>query len=129
MIFRKQFGPFSSSSATKVSDSGHNDNRIAATDDAVVTKYSVGKKGSLKVNTTTTTTYVDPGAFDLVGQLLDVQGGVTAGALSFAAAAQEKNAKLAETKITDGANLNQKTALVALAVMAALGAFLLILKK
>ena len=71
---------------------------------------------------------MDPGAFDLVGKLITAQSGITSGALDFASAAQEKNALLAETKITDGANLNQKTTLVALAVLAALAVVFLLIR-
>ena len=128
---QKQFGPFSSDSRTKVSSNTTN-RPVAGSDDAFVytPNISVGKKGSATFNNdfVTNTTYVDPGAFDLVGQLITAQSGLTSGALDFAAQAQADNAKLAETKVTDGANLNQKTTLVALAVLGAL-AFLFMLLR
>ena len=129
---RKQFfAP--SSSKTRVTNIS-TDARIAASDRSSVLQHniSVGKKGSLVyepvTNNTTTTNYVDPGAFDLVGKLITAQSGITSGALDFASAAQEKNALLAETKNTDGANLNQKTTLVALAVLAALAVVFLLIR-
>lgn len=118
-------GVTSSDSTSKVRVS--NSQSATSGDDSPITRINVGKHGNLEIANTTSNTYVDPGAFTLVGKLIDAQSGITLGSLDFAAAAQEQNAKLAETKVTDGANLNQKTTLVALAVLGALAlAFLMI---
>ena len=121
-----------SDSTTKVSDS-HDDNRIGASDSAFVfaPKLSVGKKGkgTFNYSYTPVTTVTDGGAFDLVGQLITRQSAITADSLDLARASQESQAELATTKLTEGANLNQKTTLVALAVLGALAMLFLLLRK
>jgi hypothetical protein len=88
------------------------------------TYLRTGKGGDIEYVITNNIT--DGGLFSagsaLLGKALDSQ-------FSLAEDAQDSNAHLAETKITDGANLTNKTAMIAIAVVGMLVAVFFYLKK
>ncbi len=109
----------------------YSDSRLAAADNAQIQDIRAGGRDSRLVAATApytvvgqgnTVTFTDGGAFDLIGRIVGIQSGalnhVSAAGLGALSSANEQLSALAETKVTDGANLNQKTAMTALGVLA-----------
>jgi|SRR6185369_8395129 hypothetical protein len=132
------FGPFSSESRTS-SRVNQYDQRVTATDHGVASQSRVGgqrNRAAQAVNGIAiegegnTVNLTDGGAFataaDLVKESLAVTAAATRAGLEQVAETTDQLAGLSETKLTDGANLNQKTTVVAVIAFAviALAAFL-----
>ena len=123
-------GAFNSESRTSNRFS-YSDSRLAASDNAQIQDIRAGGRNSRIAAATSPysvagtgnqVTFTDGGAFDLVGRIVGVQthalGESAAAGLGAIQAANEQLASLAETKVTDGANLLNKTTMVALVVLA-----------
>lgn len=133
-------GPFSNDSQTSTrvnyqnapigaSDQGVAiSNRIAGENNRAVQQSGTGNIGLIGTGHTLTINTTDFGAIalasDLLGRALDSQANLSAQALGVAGLATDQLAYLSETKVTDGANLTQKTVFVALAVLAVMFLFL-----
>ena len=130
-------GAFGIDSETK-STVNQYDQRVTATDHGVAAQPRVGGSGNtaaLAVNGIAvngkgnTVNVTDGGAFaaaaGLVTDVLKVQSAAQAAsqaaALGAISAANEQISQLSETKLTDGANLNQKTTIVGLVVFGVIG--------
>ena len=137
------FGPFSSESRNS-SRVTQIDRRIAASDNAFVSAPNVagGGKGSrtnaaiggiLVAGNSNTLTISDQGAIDksfaLAGAALSAQANLSAAAVGVAGAADARLAQVAETRLTDGGNLQQRTIVIGLAIVAALVAVVFWLRK
>jgi hypothetical protein len=125
------FGGLGNSQSDTSNRFSYSDSRLAASDNARIQDIRAGGKNSrilaatapyTVVGTGNTVTFTDGGAFDLIGRIVGIQSGalshVSAAGLEAIAGANDQLAALAETKVTDGANLNQKTSMTALAVLA-----------
>lgn len=125
------------------------DNRVAVTDQAsalVVRSIGSGKKSKTNVSLpgsiqlvgvgatlnqdiTQTDFGAIQGATQLAGFALENQANLASAAIGAAASSDARLAELSTTKVTDGANLNQKTTVVAIAVLGAFAVLFLILRK
>lgn len=133
------WGPFSSDSQTK-STVNQYDQRVTATDQGVAAQPRVGGERNRAVQAINglaiaqegignIVNLTDGGAFETAaGLVTDIlrsqthaQAVAQGAALNAIGEANEQLAALSETKVTDGANLNQKTTLVALVVFGVIG--------
>jgi len=140
-------GPFSSDSDTR-SSVRVSDSRTAASDQAAILQNRASGEGSRQAvsqatgavsvvggrgDITITSTSTDYGAIEtasnLLGRVLDSQANVALEAIGAAGLAQGQLAGLAETKVTDGANLNQKTTIVFVVAAAVVAVLFLLLKR
>lgn len=125
---------FGSSNKTRTTVS-NTDNSIAQSDGSQATQIhlNVGKKGRLEYTPVTNITQTDSGAVSaaagILGDIIAAQSGLTSASLALVERSTGDNARLAETKITDGANLNQKTTIVALAVLGGLAVVFIVLGR
>jgi hypothetical protein len=131
------FGPFSSESRTS-SKVNQYDQRVTATDNALAAQPRVGGTGNTAAQAINgiavsgkgnIVNLTDGGAFQtaagLVTDILKVQSvaqtAAQDAALNAISDANDQISKLSETKLTEGANLNQKTTIVALVVFGVIG--------
>lgn len=139
------FGPFSSSSDSR-SDTRFYDNKIGADASQVQSnRINQGDKGRaaqtnaagsvaiLGAGNTVTLNSTDfgavRGAFDFAAVALSKGSQIASEAIGASNATNQQVKDLAETKLTDGANLSQRTVIIAVTVLAALAALVFWLRK
>ena len=112
----------------------YSDSRLAASDNARIQDLRAGGRNSRLIAATSpysvagtgnTVNFTDSGAFDLVGKIVGVQSAaladISGAGFNAVQSATDQLAALGQTKVTDGANLNQRTTIVALVVFGLMG--------